>query len=92
MIKEWHSGLYIKDYQSTAGVVLNPTTGAISIQVTGSIVENGQKVDSFETSILTTTIFEMLSNVVNISNTIEFKKASSAAPALHIKNMSISSD
>jgi len=92
LLKEMSSGLYIKDYQSTGGVVLNPTTGVISVQVTGTIVENGQKLDSFETSILTTTIFELLSNVVDVSNTIEFKKASSAAPALHIKNMSISSD
>ncbi len=92
LIKEMNSGLYIKDYQSTGGVVLNPTTGAISIQVTGCIIENGQKVDSFETSILTTTIFELLSNVVDLSNTIEFKKASSAAPSLHIKDMSISSN
>ena len=92
LIKEMNSGLYIKDYQSSGGVVLNPTTGVISAQITGTIVENGQKLDSFETSILTTTIFELLSNVVDISNTIEFKKASSAAPSLHIKDMSISSN
>ena len=92
LLKDLNNGLYIKDYQSTGGVVLNPTTGAISVQITGVIVKNGIMVDSFETCILTTTIFELLSNIIDISNTIEFKRANSGAPSLHIKDMSISSN
>ena len=91
LLKELNNGLYIKDYQSTGGVVLNPTTGAISIQVTGVIVKDGVKCDSFETSILTTNIFELLSKVEEVGSNLEFKTAQAASPSLLVKDISIAS-
>ena len=92
LLTELNSGLYINNYLETGGVTLNPTTGAISLQVFGYIVENGKLTQSFEPCILTTTIFELFSNIKNVGNKIEFKTATTAAPYLLVENMSISSN
>ena len=92
MLKELGDGLYISQYFSTGGTTLDGVTGDFSAQITGSIVKDGKKKETFETSILTTTIYELFSNIEDISNKIEFKKLNVAAPYILVKDISISSN
>ena len=63
LLKELGDGLYISQYFSTGGTTLDGVTGDFSAQITGSIVKDGKKKETFETSILTTTIYELFSNI-----------------------------
>ncbi len=92
LFKELSNGLYITKYQQTGGITLNPTTGDISLQVYGQVIEEGKVVSTFEPSILTTTIFELFSNIKEIGSTKEFKTYKTASPKLLVENMSISSN
>ena len=92
LLKELGDGLYISQYFSTGGTTLDGVTGDFSAQITGSIVKDGKKKETFETSILTTTIYELFSNIEDISNKIEFKKLNVAAPYILVKDISISSN
>ncbi|MBQ2639569.1 MAG: TldD/PmbA family protein [Bacilli bacterium] len=92
LINSIKDGLYIRDYQSTGGTVINFINGDISLQITGQIIQDGKKTNSFETSILTTNIYELFSNVVEIGNNLEFKRKNAGAPSLYVKGMSISSN
>lgn len=92
LLKELNNGLYINNYLETGGVTLNPTTGKISVQIFGYFVENGQLTKSFEPCILTTTIFELFSNIKDLGDTLEFKTFLTAAPHILVENMSISSN
>ena len=92
LINSIEEGLYIKEFQSTGGTVINSNNGDISVQIKGQIIKDGKKTNSFETSILTTNIYELLSNVVEVGNNLEFKTSISASPSLYVKDMSISSN
>lgn len=92
LIKQLKNGLYITKYQETGGTVLNSTNGQISAQIFGFIVENGKITDSFETCIMTTTIFELLSSIKEVANKIEFKTENVGSPAILVENMSIASN
>ena len=92
ILEKLKNGLYISKYQDTGGITLNPTTGTISVQIYGYIIENGQIISTFEPCILTTTIFELFNNIKEIGPTKEFKTSTTASPKLLIENMSISSN
>lgn len=68
---------------------IDTNTGNISLQIFGLIVENGKIKNGFEPSVMTTSIFELLSNVEEIGNSIDFSELSSASPELLIRNISI---
>lgn len=89
LLKKLNNGLYIVDYMESGGTSINSMNGNISLQVFGFIVENGKLTSGIEASILTTTIFELLSNIEEISNNLQFTKTSSASPAMLINGISI---
>ena len=72
-----------------SATAISQTTGNISLQIFGFIVENGKIKCGFTPSIMTTNIFELFSNIQEIGNEIDFTRLSSASPELLIKNISI---
>lgn len=82
-------GIYITDYMGESATSINSVNGNISIQIFGFLVENGEIISGIEPAIMTTTIFELLSNVEEIGNEIKFTMTSTASPLLLIKNISI---
>ena len=89
LLKKLDNGIYIADYMESGGTSINSVNGNISLQVFGFIVENGKFVSGIEPSILITTIYELLSNIDEISNNLQFTYTSSASPSMLIKNISI---
>ena len=89
LLKKLDNGIYIADYMESGGTSINSVNGNISLQVFGFIDENGKFVSGIEPSILTTTIYELLSNIDEISNNLQFTYTSSASPSMLIKNISI---
>lgn len=91
LLKELKDGLYITDYMGSQSTSINNTNGSISLQVFGFIVENGKIVKGFSPAIMTTTIFELLSNVEEIGNDLAFTNINVASPSILIKDISIAS-
>ena len=91
LLKDLDNGIYITDYMGSQGSAINHTNGQISIQVFGFIVKNGKIEKGFVPAIMTTTIFELLSNIKEIGNDLVFTNTSSASPSLYIKDISIAS-
>ena len=92
ILKKLNNGLYITDYMGAMSTSIDTNTGNISLQIFGLIVEDGKIKNGFEASIMTTSIFELLSNVEEVGNSIEFSKLSSASPELLIRNISIAAN
>lgn len=91
LLKELKDGLYITDYMGSQGTSINMTNGQISIQVFGFIVEDGKLVKGFVPAVMTTTIFELLSNIEEVGSDLVFNNTACASPSLLIKNISIAS-
>ena len=91
LIKELKDGLYITDYMGSQNTAINNTNGDISLQVFGFIVKDGKIVKGFVPAIMTTTIFELLSNIEEIGNDLIFTNIRVASPSLLIKDISIAS-
>lgn len=91
LIKNLKDGLYITDYMGSQSTSINNTNGQISLQIFGFIVENGKIIKGFVPAIMTTTIFELLSNVEEIGNDLVFTNTNVASPSLLIKDISIAS-
>jgi PmbA protein len=89
LLKKLGNGIYIADYMESGGTSINSVNGNISLQVFGFIVENGKLVCGIEPSILTTTIYELLSNIEEISSDLQFTYTSFASPSMLIKEISI---
>lgn len=89
LLKKLDNGIYIADYMESGGTSINSVNGNISLQVFGFIVENGKLVSGIEPSILTSTIYELLSNIEEISSNLQFTSTSSACPSMLIKDISI---
>ena len=85
------NGIDITDYMGAQGSAINHTNGGISLQVFGFIVKDGKLVKGFIPAIMTTTIFELLSNIEMIGNDLTFTNTACASPSLLIKNISIAS-
>ena len=92
LFKEIDSGLYITHYMGSMGSSINDSTGSISMQVFGYIIENGKLKSGFEPAVLTSSIFELLSNIENIGNDLQFMMKSSASPSLYITGISIAGE
>ena len=91
LLEKLSNGIYITDCMGSMNTAINTNTGNISLQIFGYIIENGKIKCGFEPSIMTTTIFELLSNIESISNNNTFITRSVGSPCLLIKNISIAS-
>ena len=89
LLKDLKDGIYITDYMGSSNTSINTTTGDISIQIFGFVVEDGKIVSGIEPSILTTTIFELFSNIEEIGNDLIFTNTDVASPSIYIKDISI---
>ncbi len=92
LLKEMKDGLYITDQMGSMATSINASTGNISIQVFGYIIKDGKITSGFVPSVMSTTIFELLSNIKAIGNDLVFQSQSLGAPSLFIKNISIASE
>lgn len=91
MMKKLKNGIYITDCMGSMNTAINPNTGNISLQIFGFIIENGEIKCGFEPSVMTTTIFELLSNIEEMENQVTFIKQSVGSPCLLVKDISIAS-
>lgn len=89
LFQEVKNGLYITDCMGSMNTAINPNTGNISLQIFGFIIKDGKIECGFEPSVMTTTIFELLSNIQEISKEVIFIKKSIGSPSLLVKNISI---
>lgn len=89
LLKKLKDGIYITDYMGAIGTSINTITGNISLQIFGFKVEDGKIVSGIEPCIMSTSIFELLSNISEIGNDLQFTMTSSASPSLLINNISI---
>lgn len=92
LFKEIDNGIYITHYMGSMGSSINESTGNISMQVFGYIIENGEIICGFEPAVLTSSIFELFTNVEEIGNDLQFIMKSSASPSIYIKDISISGE
>lgn len=92
LFKEINNGLYITHYMGSIGASINETTGNISMQVFGYIIEDGQLTCGFEPAVLTSSIFELLTNIEEIGKDLHFIMKSTASPSLYIKAISIAGE
>lgn len=89
LIKSMSNGIYITDCMGSMNTAINANTGNISLQIFGYIIEDGKIKCGFEPSIMTTTIFELFSNIEAISNEVNFIQRTVGSPLLLIRNISI---
>ena len=89
LLKKINNGIYIADYMESGGTSINSINGNISLQVFGFLIENGKLKTGIEPAIMTTTIFELLTNIEEIANNLYFTSTTSASPSMLIKDISI---
>ena len=89
LFQDLKDGIYITDYMGAMGSSINCVTGQISLQIFGFIIKDGKIVSGLEPSIMTTTIFELLSNIQEIGSDLKFTNTTSASPSLLINQISI---
>ena len=92
LFKDIDNGIYITHYMGSMGASINESTGNISMQVFGYIIENGKLICGFEPAVLTSSIFELLTNIEEIGNDLQFIMKSTAAPSIYIKDISIAGE
>lgn len=92
LIKKLNNGLYITNYMSSGGVFLNAIDGKISAPIFGFTVKEGKITNAFETCILSTNIIDLLRNIKEIGNNLEFKTEISGSPSVLAEKMSIASN
>ena len=89
LLSEMNDGIYITDYMGSANTSIDLVTGNISIQIFGFLIKDGKIVSGIEPSIMTTTIFELLSNIEEIGDDLTFTNTRVGSPSIFIKNISI---
>lgn len=92
LFKKMENGIYITSYMGSSGTSINCNSGNISMQIFGYIIEDGKITSSFDSAIMTTTIFELFSNIKHIGNDLKFLSLSVGAPSLYIENISIAAE
>ena len=89
LIKEMDNGIIINTVEGLhAGI--NNNTGAISLQSTGFLVENGEIIKPLDMIILQTNIFELLSNVIEVGKDLREFDSSYSSPSILLDNITIS--
>ena len=91
LFKELKDGIYITDFMGSQVTAINTNNGQISIQVFGFIVKDGKLIKGFVPAVLTTTIFELLSNIEKIGSDLVFTNTVCGSPSILIRNISIAS-
>ena len=89
LFKDMKDGIYITDYMGSSTDSINTVNGDISLQIFGFIVKDGKIIKGIEPCIMTTTIFELLSNIESIGNDLIFTNTTMASPSIYIKDISI---
>lgn len=89
LFKDMNDGIYITDYMGSSCDSINTVNGDISLQIFGFIIKDGKIISGIEPCIMTTTIFELLSNIESIGNDLTFTNTTMASPSIYIKNISI---
>lgn len=92
IFKSVNNGIYITHFMGSMGTSINTTTGNISMQVFGYIIEDGKLVCGFEPAVLTSSIFELLTNIDDIGNDLQFIMKSTASPTISVSNISIAGE
>jgi len=82
-------GLYITNFMGSSNTSIDTSTGSISIQVFGFVLQDGKIQNSFEPAVLTTTIFELFNNLEEIGTDLEFVDTTAGSPSIYVKNISI---
>ena len=89
LVKSMDNGVIINNVEGLhAGI--NTSTGDISLQSTGYLVEKGKIVKALDMIILQTNIFELLSNVIEVGNDFKEFSMNCAAVSLLISDITIS--
>lgn len=89
LIKKMNNGIIINNVEGLhAGI--NHTTGDISLQAQGLLVENGQIKRALNMIILSSNIVELFSNVIEVGNDLKEFGYSVASPSLLVDNITIS--
>ena len=89
LLESMKDGIYITDYMGSSNDSINTVNGDISLQVFGFIIKDGKIVKGIEPCVMTTTIFELLSNIESIGNDLTFTNTQVASPSIYIKDISI---
>lgn len=89
LINKCNSGILIDDIQGLHSG-LNKITGEFSLQAQGYIIKNGKLYKPLKLIILSSNIFEIFSNIIEIGNDLEFNSIYGGAPSLLIENISVS--
>lgn len=92
LLKLMNDGIYIIDMMGASGTSINESTGNISIQVFGYIIKNGKIMSGFHPAVMSTTIYELLSNIEEIGNDVTYRRKDIGSPSLYIKNISVASE
>ncbi len=88
--KQLEEGFIITNVEGThAGIM--PKTGSISVQARGINIKNNKK-EYIEQLILSTNIFELLNNVLEVGNDLNFHNLTIATPSLLLKDIMIISN
>lgn len=88
LIHQLDNGIVIEEIEGLhAGI--NKTTGEISLMSNGYLVKNGKKEKQLNMIILSTTLFELLNNVVELGNDIEMNNVACAGVSMLIDNIKI---
>jgi len=88
LMKQMEFGILIDNVEGLhAGI--NKTTGNISLQAEGYLIENGKKSKPLNMIVLSTNIFELLNNVIEIGNDLEFFSITGGAPSLLLENIAV---
>ena len=89
LIKNIKEGLIITDIAGAGGQAIDIISGNISLLVNGFYVSNGLIDHYFEQAIMTTTIKELLNNVIDISSTFRYTNEIVRSPSLLISDIMI---
>ena len=92
IIKSIKDGIYVTDFMGAQNTAISCSTGNISLQIFGFIIQDGEIVSSFTPCIMTTTIFELFSNIEEIASDLTFEKKTSASPSILVSNISIAAE
>lgn len=92
LIKIMNNGLIIEDYMGSSSSAVDVLTGNISIQIIGHVVKDGKIVSSYIPCILTSNIFEIFKNVIEIGTDLKFTSTICGAPSILVKDINISSN
>lgn len=88
LVKELNDGVLITDLKGLHSGV-NTVTGDMSLEAKGYLVDSGKMTIPLNSILLSANIFEILNNVINISNDLKFGSPSVGSPSLLLNNIMI---